>query len=279
MVARSSSQPPICASAPVCLSSSAERSICASVALRRVRSMCVPRHAHGDAELVALDHLAAAQQPDPVAVLVPHPELALVGARSRRESAPRPRGEHPRPVDRMDDAVPLRRRSCRSRPARSRAAGACHLVVLEAVAAQVPVPQAQVRALQRQLELLGALPALARGARLEAGEGLAPQLAAVQAERRRGGEDDTKKSVYSTACWRQARKTSASARLTATISGLSMCSSGGERLRSARQPRLVRAADGAADHDRARARDAARSAPSTRAAASRIRAGVCCAAW
>ena len=42
-----------------------------------------------------------------------------------------------------------------------------------------------------------------------------------------------KKSVYSTACWRQARKMSASARLTATISGLSMCSSGGDRLRSA----------------------------------------------
>ena len=67
--------------------------------------------------------------------------------------------------------------------------------MLEAIAAQVPVPQAQVGALQRQLELLGALPAFACGARLEPGEGPAPSLAAVQPERRHGGEDDEEERV------------------------------------------------------------------------------------
>jgi hypothetical protein len=63
-------------------------------------------HPHGDAELVALDDLAAAQQPDPVAVLVPDPELAFVG-RGLAAEVRLDRGEHARPVDRMDDAVPL----------------------------------------------------------------------------------------------------------------------------------------------------------------------------
>jgi hypothetical protein len=85
--------------------------------------------------------------------------------------------------------------------------------VLEAVAAQVPVPQAQVGALQRELELLGALPPLARRARLEPRERRAPALAAVQAEHRRRGEDDEEDRVLERLLAPGA-KTSASARLT-----------------------------------------------------------------
>ena len=70
-----------------------------------------------------------------------------------------------------------------------------HLVVLEAVAAQVPVPQAQVGALQRQLELLGALPALARGARLEPGEGPAPPWPRYRPNAAAAREDDEEDRV------------------------------------------------------------------------------------
>src|SRR4029078_4713102 len=99
-------------------------------------------HPHGDAELVALDDLAAAQQPDPVAALVPDPELAFVG-RGLAAEVRLDRGEDASPVERMDDAVPL---AAEGADIARRVAEllARDLVVLEAVAAQVPVPQAQI---------------------------------------------------------------------------------------------------------------------------------------
>src|SRR5205085_3539086 len=62
------------------------------------------------------------------------------------------------------------------------------LVVIEAVVADVPVPEAQLRPLQRQLELLCRPAPLALGAGLDQGIGLPPPLAAIETERGAGAE-------------------------------------------------------------------------------------------
>src|SRR6185369_17079071 len=69
------------------------------------------------------------------------------------------------------------------------------LVRHEAVVADVPVPQAQLRAFEREPELLGVLAALALGARREDRVRLAAPLASIEAERRAGAEDGEERQV------------------------------------------------------------------------------------
>ena len=229
IVARSSSQPPMLRQlAGAAAASRPSAASAASVALRRRQVHVRAGHAHRRCRTRRARRpcRGSAARPSGRACAGPGTRTRRPRSRARKCASIAARSVARLVADGRCRAT--RRRSRRARRARSRAGGASTSLCSKRSLRTSQSHRPRSAPCERQLELLGALPALALGARLEQRVGLAPPLAAVQAERRARRRGATKKMrVLRAPAGARRGRCRTSARLTAMTSGLSMCSAGG----------------------------------------------------